>query len=35
MNGADRTAGAVAGLTRTRHPIAAARAVMEKSPTSC
>ncbi len=32
MNGADRTAGAVAGLTRTRHPIAAARAVMEKSP---
>lgn len=32
MNGADRTAGAVAGLTRTRHPIAAARAVMEQSP---
>ena len=32
MNGADLTAGAVAGLTRTRHPIAAARAVMEKSP---
>ena len=32
MNGADRTAGAVAGLTTTRHPIAAARAVMEKSP---
>jgi L-asparaginase / beta-aspartyl-peptidase len=32
MNGADRSAGAVAGLTRTRHPIAAARAVMEKSP---
>ncbi|HUH24567.1 MAG TPA: isoaspartyl peptidase/L-asparaginase [Brevundimonas sp.] len=32
MNGVDRTAGAVAGLTRTRHPIAAARAVMEQSP---
>ena len=32
MNGADLTAGAVAGLTHTRHPIAAARAVMEKSP---
>ncbi len=32
MNGADLTAGSVAGLTRTRHPIAAARAVMEKSP---
>lgn len=32
MNGPDLTAGAVAGLTRTRHPIAAARAVMEKSP---
>ena len=32
MNGADRTAGAVAGLTTTRHPIAAARAVMEQSP---
>ena len=32
MNGVDRTAGAVAGLTHTRHPIAAARAVMEKSP---
>lgn len=32
MNGVDRTAGAVAGLTRTRHPIAAARAVMERSP---
>jgi len=32
MNGADRTAGAVAGLTTTRHPIAAARAVMERSP---
>lgn len=32
MNGTDLTAGAVAGLTATRHPIAAARAVMEKSP---
>lgn len=32
MNGTDRTAGAVAGLTTTRHPIAAARAVMERSP---
>lgn len=32
MNGTDLTAGAVAGLTRTRHPIAAARAVMERSP---
>ncbi|HWQ86826.1 isoaspartyl peptidase/L-asparaginase family protein, partial [Brevundimonas sp.] len=32
MNGPDLTAGAVAGLTRTRHPIAAARAVMERSP---
>ncbi|WP_313102538.1 isoaspartyl peptidase/L-asparaginase [Brevundimonas sp.] len=32
MNGVDRSAGAVAGLTRTRHPIAAARAVMERSP---
>jgi beta-aspartyl-peptidase (threonine type) len=32
MNGADLTAGAVAGLTTTRHPIAAARAVMELSP---
>ena len=32
MNGADLNAGAVAGLTRTRHPIAAARAVMERSP---
>ncbi|MBX9616283.1 MAG: isoaspartyl peptidase/L-asparaginase, partial [Caulobacteraceae bacterium] len=32
MNGRDRTAGAVAGLTTTRHPIAAARAVMEQSP---
>ena len=32
MNGSDLTAGAVAGLTTTRHPIAAARAVMERSP---
>ena len=32
MSGTDRSAGAVAGLTRTRHPIAAARAVMEQSP---
>jgi len=32
MNGVDLTAGSVAGLTRTRHPIAAARAVMEQSP---
>jgi beta-aspartyl-peptidase (threonine type) len=32
MDGATRAAGAVAGLTRTRHPISAARAVMEHSP---
>ena len=32
MNGSDLTAGAVAGLTTTRHPVAAARAVMEQSP---
>ncbi|WP_298161184.1 isoaspartyl peptidase/L-asparaginase family protein [Brevundimonas sp.] len=32
MNGSDLSAGAVAGLTTTRHPIAAARAVMEQSP---
>jgi beta-aspartyl-peptidase (threonine type) len=32
MDGTDLTAGAVAGLTATRHPIAAARAVMEQSP---
>ncbi|MDZ4392807.1 isoaspartyl peptidase/L-asparaginase [Cypionkella sp.] len=32
MNGADLNAGAVAGLTTTRHPIAAARAVLEQSP---
>lgn len=32
MDGSDLRAGSVAGLTRTRHPIAAARAVMERSP---
>jgi beta-aspartyl-peptidase (threonine type) len=32
MEGRDRRAGAVAGLTRTRNPVSAARAVMEKSP---
>ncbi|MBA4804528.1 MAG: isoaspartyl peptidase/L-asparaginase [Brevundimonas sp.] len=32
MDGSNLQAGAVAGLTRTRHPIAAARAVMEQSP---
>ncbi len=32
MDGSDLRAGAVAGLTTTRHPIAAARAVMEQSP---
>jgi len=32
MNGAGQTAGAVAGVTRTRHPISLARAVMERSP---
>ena len=32
MDGRDRRAGAVAGLTTTRAPISAARAVMEKSP---
>lgn len=32
MDGATLKAGAVGGLTRTRHPISAARAVMEKSP---
>jgi beta-aspartyl-peptidase (threonine type) len=31
MDGATRTAGAVAGVTRTRNPISLARAVMEKS----
>lgn len=32
MDGATRAAGAVAGVTRTRHPISLARAVMEDSP---
>ena len=32
MDGSDLTAGSVAGLTTTRHPVAAARAVMERSP---
>lgn len=32
MDGSNLQAGAVAGLTVTRHPIAAARAVMEQSP---
>ena len=32
MSGTDLDAGSVAGLTHTRHPIAAARAVMEQSP---
>ncbi len=32
MDGATLNAGAVAGISRTRHPISAARAVMEKSP---
>lgn len=32
MRGSDRAAGAVAALQRIRHPIAAARAVMEHSP---
>ena len=32
MDGATVNAGAVAGVTRTRHPISLARAVMEKSP---
>ena len=32
MDGNTRAAGAVAGLTHTRHPISAARAVMERSP---
>lgn len=31
MDGSNRAAGAVAGLTRTRHPISAARKVMEQS----
>lgn len=32
MDGATRTAGAVAGVTRTRHPVSLARAVMDHSP---
>ncbi len=32
MRGADRGAGAVAGIRRTRYPIAAARAVLDRSP---
>lgn len=32
MDGTTRQAGAVAGVTRTRHPISLARTVMEKSP---
>lgn len=32
MDGKDKRAGAVAGVTRIKNPIAAARAVMEKSP---
>ncbi len=32
MRGSDRAAGAVAGVTRSRHPIVAARAVLERSP---
>ena len=32
MDGATLNAGAVAGVSRTKHPISAARAVMEKSP---
>jgi beta-aspartyl-peptidase (threonine type) len=32
MDGSNMMAGAVAGVTRTRHPITLARAVMEKSP---
>ncbi|MBX3480243.1 MAG: isoaspartyl peptidase/L-asparaginase [Caulobacter sp.] len=32
MDGASLKAGAVAGVTRTRHPISLARAVLEKSP---
>ena len=31
MNGADQNAGAVGGITNLKHPISAARAVMEKS----
>jgi beta-aspartyl-peptidase (threonine type) len=32
MDGSDRSAGSVAGVTRTRHPVSLARAVMERSP---
>src|SRR5215472_18287332 len=32
MDGSNLKAGAVAGIVHTRHPISAARAVMEKSP---
>jgi beta-aspartyl-peptidase (threonine type) len=32
MDGSNRAAGAIAGVTRTRHPVSLARAVMEKSP---
>lgn len=32
MDGRTRAAGAVTGVTRTRHPVSLARAVMEKSP---
>ncbi len=32
MDGASRRAGAVARVTRTRHPVALARAVMERTP---
>ena len=32
MDGRDRSAGAVTGVTRTRHPVSLARAVMENSP---
>ena len=32
MDGTDLNLGAVAGVTRTRHPVALARAVMERSP---
>ena len=36
MDGSNLTAGSVAGLTTTRHPIAAARAVMDQiARTSC
>ncbi len=32
MDGSDRSAGSVTGVTRTRNPVSLARAVMEKSP---